>query len=135
MKVSDLQLNQRIYPLDPTRVEKQPSKDSKLGKVGDKPNFGKILEKKIQDVNKEIRFSAHAIDRIQQRSVTLSVDELSRLSDGMKQVQEKGAQNSLILVGDTAFIVSIRNNTVITALDSVQQANRIFTNIDSVAIV
>jgi flagellar operon protein len=135
MKVSDLQLNQRIYPLDPSRVEKQTSKDSRSGIVGDKPNFGQILEKTIQDAKTEIRFSSHAIDRIQQRSVALSVDELSRLSDGMKQVQEKGAQNSLILVGDTAFVVSIKNNTVITALDSAQQANRIFTNIDSVAIV
>jgi len=135
MKVSDLQLNQRINVLDPSRIGKQSAQKDSTQQVGKTPSFGEVLEKKIQETNTEIRFSAHAIDRIQQRSVALTVDELSRLSDGMKQVQEKGAQNSLILVDETAFVVSAKNSTVVTAVDNARNASRVFTNIDSVAIV
>jgi flagellar operon protein len=134
MKVADLQINKRIYPLDPSRLQKHTGQGTEVKEQGETPAFAEVLKEKIR-ANTEVQFSAHAIERIQQRAATLSVDELSRLNDGVKQVQGKGAQNSLILVGDTAFVVSVKNNTVVTAIDKADSSNRVFTNIDSVAIV
>ena len=47
----------------------------------------------------------------------------------------KGSVNSLIMMDETAFVVSVKNKTVVTAVDKMGQANNVFTNIDSVAIV
>jgi flagellar operon protein len=134
MKVADLQMNSKIHPIDPSRIEKQRGHGSDNKQPDKTQAFGEVLQKQIRS-NTEVRFSAHAIDRIQQRSVALTVDDLARLSNGKKQVQDKGAQNSLILVGETAFVVSVKNNTVVTAVDKADTSNRVFTNIDSVAIV
>lgn len=134
MKVADLQMNSKIHPVDPGQIRKQQGQGADVNPAGKHPSFGEVLRTQLQS-GTEVRFSAHAIDRIQQRSVALTIDELSRLSNGMKQVQDKGAQNSLILVGETAFVVSVKNNTVVTAVDKADTANRVFTNIDSVAIV
>ena len=56
--------------------------------------------------------------------------------------QEKEAQGGkgdleapLILVGSTAFLVSVKNNTVITAVDSASAGGNVFTNIDGTVIV
>lgn len=65
----------------------------------------------------------------------VSQNEIERLNNGVKQLDEKGSKNSLILVDDTAFVVSVRNKMVITAIDKQMSANNVFTNIDSVAIV
>ena len=46
----------------------------------------------------------------------------------------KGARESLVLVDDTAFVVSVRNRTVITAVDRARMRDQVFTNIDSAVI-
>ena len=52
----------------------------------------------------------------------------------MDKVQAKGGKDSLILMDDLALIVSIKNRTVVTALDPKSQKQGVFTNIDSVVI-
>ena len=48
---------------------------------------------------------------------------------------EKGCDESLILVDSTAFIVSVKNNTVITTISADDLKENVFTNIDSAVIV
>jgi flagellar operon protein len=83
----------------------------------------------------EIKFSGHALNRLTERDVKLTNADYSRLEQGLKQVEEKGASKSLILVDENAFIVSVKNKTVVTALSMENTASNVFTNIDSVAIV
>ena len=47
----------------------------------------------------------------------------------------KGARESLIYMNDLAFVVSVKNRTVITAMDGPSAKENIFTNIDSAAIL
>lgn len=132
MKVADLQIKQGIQPLRPQRVgqnQKAPAAD-KLNSVG----FGELLQKQISQAN-GMHFSAHALKRLQSRSVQLTETDLQRLQHGMQQLQAKGAQNSVILMDDHAFVVSVKNKTVVTAIDQTQANERVFTNIDSLAIV
>ena len=47
----------------------------------------------------------------------------------------KGSKQSLFVMGDVAMVVSIKNRTVITAVDSQSMKENVFTNIDSAAII
>jgi len=82
-----------------------------------------------------LKFSAHAQDRMQSRNIQLSPQSLSKLSAVVDKASAKGAQESLILMNDTAFVVSVKNRTVITAVDGPSLKDNIFTNIDSAAIL
>ena len=59
---------------------------------------------------------------------------MNRLEDGVSRAAAKGAREALVLVDGTAFVVSVRNRTVITAVGADQMRDRVFTNIDSAVI-
>ena len=69
------------------------------------------------------------------RGIDLSDEELSKLDDAVSKMALKGARESLIYMNDVALVVSIRNRTVITAMDGMSAKDNIFTNIDSAAIL
>ena len=52
----------------------------------------------------------------------------------MDKAGQKGGQDSLVLLRDMAFIVSVPNKTVVTAMDADQVKENVFTNIDSAVI-
>ena len=79
-----------------------------------------------------IRLSAHAQKRLQDVSVDSGAAE--RLSGAVQRAESKGSRESLILVDDLAFVVSVKNKTVITAVDQGRSKENVFTNIDSVVI-
>jgi flagellar operon protein len=97
-------------------------------------SFAQIMsEKTIQPG--EVKFSGHAQDRLRDRNITLSPRQIEKLNDTVKQAGEKGAKSSLIVLDNLALIVSIKNKTVITAIDQNSMKDNIFTNIDSAAII
>lgn len=86
--------------------------------------------------NKEVEFSNHAIRRLESRKIDVSEnDRIERLNKGVELAAEKGSEESLILVDSTAFIVSVKNNTVITTISADDLKGNVFTNIDSAVIV
>ena len=98
-------------------------------------SFEEIWKQKTGEVNNEIRFSKHASNRLADRNLTLSENQLSRLSEGLKKAGEKGIKESLVMVDQLAFIVNVPSNTVITAMDQTQARENVFTNIDGAVIV
>ena len=95
--------------------------------------FGAILEQKLADVGR-LRFSSHALQRIERRGIPMEPATVARLEVGTARAAAKGARDSLVLVDETAFVVSVKNNTVVTAVDREHMREQVFTNIDSVAI-
>jgi len=95
--------------------------------------FSEILKKKEQDQALELKFSKHAYERLASRNIDMTDEQLIRLEEGAKKAQEKGIKESLVLVDNLAFIVSITNNTVITAVDD--DDSKVFTNIDGAVIM
>ncbi len=81
-----------------------------------------------------LQFSRHALARVQRRGIELDSATLGRLSDGVGRAASKGSRDSLVLVDGTAFVVSVSNRTVITAVGSEQMKDNVFTNIDSTVI-
>jgi flagellar operon protein len=69
------------------------------------------------------------------RGIQLTREDQARLREAVDRAQAKGARDSLILMRDLAFVVSVRNRTVITALDGPSMRENVFTNIDSAVIL
>jgi len=82
----------------------------------------------------EVAFSRHAQARLKSRGVELSDDELGKLSDALDKLQDRGARESLVLLGDHAFVVGVPKRTVITVMDRAAATGSVFTNIDSTFI-
>jgi flagellar operon protein len=101
-------------------------------------SFRSILEQTQTSTasgSEPLRFSAHAMQRLASRNITLTSDDISRMNDMADKAAAKGAKNSLFIVRDAAMVVSIKNRTVITAVDQDSMKENVFTNIDSAAII
>lgn len=81
-----------------------------------------------------VGFSRHAMDRMASRGISFSDSDLQRLNGAVDLVQAKGGRESLVLVDNTALVVSIKNRQVITVMDQAQLKDNVFTNIDSAII-
>lgn len=98
-------------------------------------SFAKALEQKLQE-NKGVEFSKHAMQRISERSIDLSEgNTLERLNKGVEIAAGKGSSETLVLVDTNAFVVSVKNNKVITTVNREELLGNIFTNIDSTVII
>jgi flagellar operon protein len=100
-------------------------------------NFDEILQKQIDATDKKVsvKFSKHAANRLSDRNIELTDEQLERLNDGTRKAGEKGIKDSLVMVDQLAFIVNTKSNTVITAMDQSQTDENIYTNIDGAVII
>jgi flagellar operon protein len=96
--------------------------------------FDAILQTTV-DRGGALKFSAHARERLNLRNINLSADDVQRMTDAVNKAAAKGARQSLLVMDSQAFIVSVTNRTVITALDGGSMKENVFTNIDSAVIV
>ena len=120
---------------DPFRVQlgrvngvgEQPAKPAGTPKPVQGNSFAETLES-VQGV----RFSNHALKRLRSRSIDLNSDNVNRLSDAIDKAEKRGGKSSLVMVDDLAFIVNIHDRMVVTALDTNQRGEGVFTQIDSV---
>ncbi len=119
--------NQPIQPLQKTTS--QPSVAAGTSKTG---GFQQVLNQTLSGV----KFSQHATQRLQSRNINLDSSQLNQLQNAVDKAAQKGARESLILMNiDLAFVVSVTNRTVITAMDGSSIKDNVFTNIDSAVIV
>ncbi len=95
--------------------------------------FAQILDQKLP--SQGVKFSQHAQDRLRARNITFSAAELANLEGAVTSVAQKGGKESLVMMGDSALVVSVKNRTVVTALDKTQMRGNVFTNIDSAVII
>jgi flagellar operon protein len=99
---------------------------------GSDNSFQKILQQKA---TQGLKFSKHAGERLEERNITLSIEQMKRLEEATVMADEKGIKESLMLMDNMAFIVNVKNSTVITAMDQTDNKDNIFTNIDGAVIV
>lgn len=104
----------------------RPSHKSELQKPGFQEQFRGSL-KRLES----LQFSNHAVKRMMDRGIEFTSDKAQRLVDAVETARKKGAQDSLILLDELAFVVSVGNKTVITACDMNGLKEGIFTKIDS----
>jgi len=95
-------------------------------------DFQAMLQETIKR-GQEIKISAHAQQRMEERNIRLEEGDMKALQGAMDNLEKKGARESLMLYKDFAFIASIRNRTIITSMGSNEVD--VVTNIDSAIIV
>jgi flagellar operon protein len=81
-----------------------------------------------------VRFSSHAQKRLENRSIEMNPDRMTRLEGAVEKASARGSKESLILMDELAFIVNIRERMVVTTMDMSKNKNGVFTQIDSVVI-
>lgn len=86
-------------------------------------------------VDKGIKFSNHAIERMQSRGIAFKADDMAKLNEAVDRAANKGSRDSLILMNDSALIVSVKNRTVVTVMDQAALKENVFTNIDSTIVM
>lgn len=106
-----------------------------VGQGGSGASFAQALQEKLEE-KRGVEFSKHAMQRVEERSIDLSENgTLERLNRGVELAAGKGSSETLVLVGRNAFVVSVKNNKVITTLSDNELQGNVFTNIDSTVIV
>ncbi|MGH2364202.1 MAG: TIGR02530 family flagellar biosynthesis protein [Chloroflexota bacterium] len=135
-----------IAPIPPRVGPVQPDPAERRAQRGGTPSSGApfdtvLREQLLQQAppaeaapSEPLRFSAHAQQRLQQRDITLGAGDMAKISQAVDKAQEKGSKESLILLDDMAFVVSVKNRVVITAVDQPSMKQSVFTNIDSVVM-
>lgn len=115
----------KIYP--PSTPNRSNSRNSNVETASN--SFEKLLQQNM------LKFSNHAVKRLEQRGIEIPSEQLSRISDAVDQAAAKGSKESLILMNDMALIVNVKNRTVVTAMDGGSMKDNVFTNIDSAVII
>ncbi|MDR2938904.1 MAG: hypothetical protein LBV08_01145 [Clostridiales bacterium] len=105
-----------------------------INKQVDKPegSFKSILNNEI-DKNSGLQFSKHANQRILNRDIYISKEQMTRVEKGVSLAKEKGIKDTLVLVDNIALVININSNVVVTAIN--KNDNKIFTNIDGAIVV
>lgn len=97
-----------------------------------KVSFKDLLD---QNIKNTVTFSKHASIRKEQRNIEVTEDDLEKLGDACDQAQEKGINNALIMMDDSAFIVSAANKRVITVMDKNEMKNKLFNDIEGAVFI
>lgn len=82
-----------------------------------------------------VKFSTHASQRVQERKINVGPELMSKVNDAIDKAASKGLEESLILTPNSAFIVNVKNRTIITAMDKDSMSGNVFTNIDGAVII
>lgn len=96
--------------------------------------FSSVLENRLRE-NQEVKFSAHALQRLRDRGITLSPDEKAGIARALDQAEAKGARDTLLLMDGKALVASVPNRTIITVVPATEGDDTVFTNIDSAVVV
>lgn len=125
----------RIFIPSPIQIpaQKPASPPKSSGTVEDRNRFSRILEEKLPAQG--VRFSQHAQDRLKARGISFSDNDMRKLEGAVDTVAKKGGRESLVMMGDAALVVSVRNRTVVTAVDRESMKGNVFTNIDSAVVI
>lgn len=151
--VNGLDRIQNLIPTKPTDLKKsevpgEPSsftealgealKSNEPQKAGTQPQIGvqKTFQKALQKTEvPQLKFSNHAIERMQSRGISYTPEDLSRLGEAVQKAAAKGSKDTLVLMDHSALIVSVKNNTVVTVMDKNALKENVFTNIDSTIVM
>ncbi|MEB3237725.1 MAG: TIGR02530 family flagellar biosynthesis protein [Candidatus Sericytochromatia bacterium] len=96
------------------------------------PSFAEVLGDRAKA--QPVKLSSHAEARLKARNIAWNEERQHQLDQLVQKAAGKGARESLVLMDDVALVVSVRNRTVITAVDHQSLKDNVFTNIDSAVI-
>ena len=111
-----------------------PAQAARAGRDAAAPGFDALLGSKLAEAPAPVKWSAHAVQRLQQRQLAVTPEMQGRLEGAVDKLAAKGGRESIVMMDGMAFVVSVTNRTVITAVDQGGMKDQVFTNIDSAAM-
>lgn len=99
------------------------------------PTVGKMPAAGGAQAPEALKFSNHAVERMQTRGISFNKADLERLNEAVGRAAAKGSKDTLVLMNDSALIVSVKNKTVVTVMDKTALKENVFTNIDSTIVM
>jgi flagellar operon protein len=106
----------------PSQVQRQKASNTSA-------DFEKAFIDALKQKDSQVKVSAHAQNRMDERQIALSDEDMNKIKAAVDELGEKGARESLLLYKNSAFIASISNRTIITAMNGAELGT--VTNIDS----
>lgn len=98
-------------------------------------NQGAISGGAAAKATEGVKFSNHAVERMQSRGIMFNPQDMQRLNEAVSKAAAKGSKDTLVLMNESALIVSVKNNTVVTVMDKNALKENVFTNIDSTIVM
>lgn len=105
------------------------------GSVSSAQNIAKANSATATQASEGIKFSNHAVERMQTRGISFNKEDLARLNEAVDRAAAKGSKDTLVLMNDSALICSVKNKTVVTVMDKTALKENVFTNIDSTIVM
>ena len=137
MRAGVLQIQNNIYEFDPKKIGETSfsHKSNDLGNA-EKVNvsFKEVLNNKIFQDN-TINFSDKASKNLHEINGSLTTDQMNRLELGLGKLKEKGIASGVLLMDSTAFVLNVKNQTVMTTIGKNRIQENVFSNFDAFAIV
>ena len=138
--VNGLDRIQNLIPTKPTDIKKSEGEGQTSFKeaLGEALKTNEVAAPKIAITKSEapqLKFSNHAIERMQSRGISYSPQDMTRLGEAVQKAAAKGSKDTLVLMENSALIVSVKNNTVVTVMDKNALKENVFTNIDSTIVM
>jgi|TARA_Y100000294_G_scaffold104908_1_gene97453 flagellar operon protein len=137
MRAGVLQIQNNIYEFDPKKIGETSFsyKSNDLGN-SEKVNvsFKEVLNNKIFQDN-TINFSDKASKNLHEINGSLTTDQMNRLELGLGKLKEKGVSSGVLLMDSTAFVLNVKNQTVMTTIGKNRIQENVFSNFDAFAIV
>lgn len=137
-----IQTLDQLVPQQPGKVKQPdlgagPSFKETLGNLGGTTpaNIGAVNPQGLAKAVEGVKFSNHAIERMRTRGISYSPEDITKLNDAVARAAAKGSKDSLVLMNDSALIVSVKNKTVVTVMDKSALKENVFTNIDSTVVI
>ena len=122
-----------IVAAEAARTVATPAQTAALNLPVGTPTFASVLAQSTTAAEAPT-FSRHALERVNRRGIQLDQSTMQRLAGGVSRAATKGSKAAVVFVDNTAFVVSVPNNTVVTAVGSEHMREHVFTNIDSAVI-
>lgn len=122
----------RINNMIPPVANRKPTHPEKIATKPDM-DFKELLEAAKGGLN--VSLSKHAQTRMRSRNIMLDNGQVERLNLAVERARQKGIRDTLVLMDDKAFVINVKNTTLITAAKGEALKERVFTNIDGAVIV
>lgn len=125
--------NLRIPNVTAVPGQKKVDVTNQLPKEGGVSEFKGLLQEieSSKQPQNGISLSSHAAKRLQERKIDFDNNEYLKVREAISKLKDKGGKDSLVVTDKAAYIVDVKNNKVVTAVDKGNMSENVFTKIDS----
>ncbi|MFI5391137.1 MAG: TIGR02530 family flagellar biosynthesis protein [Bacteriovoracales bacterium] len=124
-------VNQKINRLTVIEAPKKQEEKNNPEELPKESDFKEIFDSKLKD----LKISGHAAKRLKERNLEMDPVEYLKLKEAVSQLKKKGGNDSLVITGKAAYIIDVKNKTIVTAMDKENMENNVFTKIDSTMVI